>query len=196
MKNKMFFFAILFHFCSLLTAQNGTKYFILEKRVFSSDGSNYSILKEIGFPSKYSLPQDSTGKVVDFISCDVDSIKDLISITSSIFTPDEILKLRKQNCHADCLVSSSGRIIYISFLFLNREPEIDRVKLFSVAKLIKEHILIKLSVPSNPKIVKDGYYPFSFPIYLTKSPRLSDNDEALLLLFFARKNIDLTIECE
>ena len=136
-------------------AQDAQRSFLMKKEKNSIDGKTYLYYLDPASNEQYPAPKDGNGQYIKSVNMEINSIEKLKQIELKIFKPEEIKYLGKEFCVASCIVTTSGKIISVSFIFTGWEPEIQVTKLQDYASQIKENITFEYSFSSEP--AKEGY---------------------------------------
>jgi len=162
MKKSLLIIILLVPFSCSLIAQKSDK-FVLEKKKGSYYKEGYVILKEPRFPIKIDLPEDEKGARMTYEDI-IAPFARISQIADSVFNKEEIVKLKKYHYCATFIVSSSGKIEFVSFKLFDPNPEIDIEKMEIFGKVLKKEISFKVKFPR--KVEKEGYVPYSVWIYM------------------------------
>jgi hypothetical protein len=168
MKKVYVFFTAFFVVVAInALAQDSQESFILKREKNSHDGRIGSYYLDRTKKEHYPSPKDGKGKDVELAGIEVNSIEKLYQIELKIFNPEEIKYLSINNSVAQCVVSSSGKIISASFAFLGWEPKVSVTKLQEYATQIKENVTFKFTYSTDP--AQEGYYIKYVPIFRSLS---------------------------
>jgi len=164
MKKLFTYFTILFVIIAMnVPAQDFSEGFILKKEKNSYSGKTGSNYLDATRKEHYPNPKDEKGQNLELMGAKINSIEKLNQIELKIFSQEEIKYLGINNSVADCVISSSGKIVSVSFVFTGWEPKVSVTKLKEYASQIKENITIELSF--NKKLVQEGYIVQSIRIF-------------------------------
>lgn len=146
-----------------LFAQREKDGFIVKKIKNLYSGSIDTYYRDALFDYNLQAPKDSEGIYPELAGKEFNSISKLNKITCQVFTDEEIEYLATKPCHANCMVSSSGIIVSVSFRFSGWDPGINTKKLAEISSLIKENITYNFTF--RREIKQEGYIEQSFPIF-------------------------------
>lgn len=108
------------------------------------------------------LPVGLNGKKVEIIDFKLDSKEVLDQIVGKIFTKDQLSKLDTIKSYISCVVESTGKIVSVSLVFSNCDPEIPKKQMVELARQVRENL--KFDLIFDLKIKQHGYIMLSVPI--------------------------------
>ena len=152
----------------IVSAQDSQKSFLIKKEKSIRDGKTYLYYLDPAKKEHYPSPKAGKGQYLELIGVEVNSIEKLKQIELKIFKPEEIKYLGTNSCMASFIISSSGKIISVSFVFRGWEPEVPVTKLQEYASQIKENITIKCLFSTEP--VQEGYFQQSVFVFRSLNP--------------------------
>ena len=169
MKKVYVFFTMIFVVVAIdALAQDSQKSFLIKKEKSIRDGKTYLYYLDPAKKENYPSPKDGKGHYIEVIGVEVNSIEKLKQIELKIFKPEEIKYLGTNSCIASFIISSSGKIISVSFVFRGWEPEVPVTKLQEYASQIKENITFKCLFNTEP--VQEGYLQQSVLVFRSLNP--------------------------
>jgi hypothetical protein len=169
MKKADVFFTLIFVVVAInVLAQDAQKSFLIKKEKGIVSGKTYLTYLDPAEKENYPSPKNGKGQNVELMAVEVNSIEKLNQIELKIFKPEEIKYLGTNSCTASCIISSSGKIISVSFVFFGWEPEVPVTKLQEYASQIKENIIIKCLFSTEP--VQEGYLQQSIFVFRSLNP--------------------------
>jgi hypothetical protein len=169
MKKVYVFFTAVFvvvAICAL--AQDSQKSFILKREKNSYTGKTDFYYLDPARKEHYPLPKDGNGKDLQLAGIEVNSIDKLYQIELEIFSKEEIKSFATNVSFADCIISSSGKIVSVSFIFHGWEPNVSVTKLQEYASQIKENITYILAYNQEP--TQEGYAGQFIRIFRSLNP--------------------------
>jgi hypothetical protein len=117
-------------------------------------------------PENFLIPaKDSNGNIPNWMTQELNSIEKLNQISQKVFTPGQIQYLRDKRFYVSCIVSSSGKIISVSFNFYNNDPNVPLKQLVEYSKQIKENMTFSFTF--DREITEEGFYLYGFPAFKT-----------------------------
>jgi hypothetical protein len=169
MKKVYVFFTMIFVIvANTVFAQDSQENFIIKKEKNKIDGKTYLNYLDPARKEHYPLPKAAKGQFIEVNGKVINSREKLNQIELKIFKPEEIKYLGKNGCVATCIVSTSGKIISVSFAFVGWEPEVPVDKLQEYAAQIKENITIEYSF--SPEPVQEGYLNELIVVFRSLNP--------------------------
>src|SRR5665647_544089 len=126
-------------------AQDTLKSFIIKKEINNLNGKPYLLYIDPAKKENYTAAKDGKGETVGLSGIEFNSVERLHQIELKIFSQEEIKYLEPNMGSADCIISSSGKIISVSFIFHGWETKVPVTKLEEYAAQIKENITFKLT---------------------------------------------------
>lgn len=166
MKKIFVYLSIIFTVCTIsLCAQKIKDGFKIEIKENSCNRKSDTYYTDNNIKNNnYNSPKDKNDQSLgELIGITFHSIEKLNQIEMQIFNQDEIEYLSKGNSFASCLVSSSGKIVSVSFIFKGWDPNISTQKLAEYANRIKKEITYELTF--KREVAKEGYIYQSFPVF-------------------------------
>jgi hypothetical protein len=149
-------------FCT--NPQVNKNFFVIKKINSKSIGKTTFYYKDKGLSDKFLAPKDYNGhSIIELSNKNFNSIEKVKYLESQIFNIDEIQYLKNTHAMAECLVSSSGKIICVSFIFVNTDPKVSQEKLVKFADKIKEEISFEFTFIRE--VAQDGYLFQTFPVF-------------------------------
>jgi len=168
MKKLYVFFALIFVFASIIVlAQEAPENFLIKKEK-NIDGKTDLYYLDSSRKEHYPAPKDLKGQYIEPASMEINSIEKLKQIELKIFKPEEIKYLGTNICIASFIVTTSGKIISVSFVFTGWEPKVPVTKLQEFASQIKESITFKCSF--SPESAQEGYMKLLVRVFQSLNP--------------------------
>jgi hypothetical protein len=171
MKKVYVFFTAVFVVVAInvLAQDSQENFFLIKKEKNNINGKTYLYYLDPASNEHYPAPKDGNGQYVEVTGMEVNSIEKLKQIELKIFKPEEIKYLGTNSCIANFIVTTSGKIISVSFSFCGWEPaEVPAAKLKEYASQIKENITFEYSF--RPESVQEGYLQQSVFVFRSLNP--------------------------
>jgi hypothetical protein len=147
-----------------VNAQTDKKFFRIEKNDGKTLGKSTFYYKDKLLSDKFVAPKDNDGHpIIELLDKKFNSISKVKYIESQIFSVEELQSMKNTQAMAECLVSSSGKIICVSFIFINTVPKISEEKLAKYANRIKEEITFEFKFIRE--VAQEGYLYQTFPAF-------------------------------
>jgi len=161
MKNlNLFIFSFLA--ISTLWGQDTSNLYKVEKKISFDNKRSFLIISDTRFASKYDSPLDNNDKNINFEDI-IAPFARISQIADSVFSVDELENLKKYHCCLNLVISSSGKIASVSYMFPYPDAKYTLPKMELFAKVIKKEILIQIKFPRMVK--KEGFISYSIWLY-------------------------------
>ncbi len=171
MKKVYVFFTVIFVVVAInaFAQDSQENFFLIKKEKNSIYGNTDVYYLDPASKEQYPSPKGGKGQYVEVTGMEVNSIEKLKQIELKIFKPEEIKYLGTNSCIANFIVTTSGKIISVSFSFRGWEPaEVPVAKLKEYASQIKENITFEYSF--RPEPVQEGYLQQSVFVFRSLNP--------------------------
>jgi hypothetical protein len=162
MKNLYLFIYLIFTIPAL-KGQDSSILYKVEKEKSFDEKRCFLTISDTRFPSKYDFPLDDRDKILNFEDI-IAPFARISQIADSVFCVDELVNLKKYHCCVNLIISSSGKIASVSYMFPNPDAKYNLAKMELFAKVIKKEISIQIKFPR--KVKKEGF--ISYSIWLHK----------------------------
>jgi len=146
----------------ILKGQDSSIYYKVEKKISFDNKRCFLTVSDTRFPSKYDFPLDDKDKILNYEDIIAPFAK-ISQIADSVFSVDELENLKKYHCCVNLIISSSGKIASVSYMFPNPDAKYSLPKLELFAQIIKKEIFIKIKFPRMVK--KEGFVSYSIWLY-------------------------------
>lgn len=170
MKNVFVFFTAIFVVVAIYALAQDSKenFFLIKKEKNLIHGNTDVYYLDPASKEHYPSPKGEKGQYVEVTGMEVNSIEKLKQIELRIFKTEEIKYLGTNNCIANFIVSTSGKIISVSFNFRGWEPKVPVAKLKEYASQIKENITFEYSFSPDP--AQEGYMKQLIRVFQSLNP--------------------------
>ncbi len=84
------------------------------------------------------VPKDKNGKIPEVLHLSDSDVPIIYRIAHEIFTPEEINRMRESSGAIEFIATSGGKIVSVSFIFVEKDPKIPLNKMVKFSAEVKE----------------------------------------------------------
>jgi hypothetical protein len=136
---------------------------------------NDTIYKYVNFDGEFNelpYPRSAEGQVPESLGYNYIPKGVTVKLAKKIFNQSDIDELINSKCDIQCISSTSGNVVSVSFIFFEREPEICFNKFVRFSQELKEELTIETEF--DREIEEEGYVLSSHGLYLILNGKLTD----------------------